>query len=62
MTEKKKVFEMYDKSSKKWIKAVMDEGVEPKDKAYMLDFVLAQIEIFTVMDEMEMGVSAVEKN
>jgi|TARA_R110000751_G_scaffold163673_1_gene269886 hypothetical protein len=62
MTEKKKVFEMYDKSSKKWIKAVMDEGVEPKDKSYMLDFVLAQIEIFTVMDEMEMGVSAVEKN
>ena len=40
----------------------MDEGATQEDKPYILDFVLAQIEIYTVMDEMEMGISAVEKN
>lgn len=62
MMGKKKVLEMFDKSSGKWIRTVLDEGATKSDKTYMFDFVLAQIEVFTTMDEMEMGICTVVKN
>tara|TARA_R100001460_G_C3412602_1_gene159833 strand:- start:263 stop:451 length:189 start_codon:yes stop_codon:yes gene_type:complete len=62
MPEKKKVIEIYDKNKQKWIKAVVQGDVEPDKSNYMYDLIMAQIEIYTVQDEMELGVSSVEKN
>jgi|TARA_R100001198_G_scaffold13983_1_gene6327 hypothetical protein len=62
MPEKKKVIEIYDKNKQKWIKAVVQGDVDPDKSAYMYDLIMAQIEIFTVQDEMELGIASVEKN
>ena len=62
MTEKKKIIEIYDKNKGKWIKAVVAQDVDPDKSAYMYDLIMAQIEIYTVKDEMEIGVSTIEKN
>ena len=62
MPEKKKVIEIYDKNKQKWIKAVVQGDVDPDKSTYMYDLIMAQIEIFTVQDEMELGIASVEKN
>jgi len=62
MPEKKKVIEIYDKNKQKWIKAVVQGDVEPDKSNYMYDLIMAQIEIYTVQDEMELGVATIEKN
>jgi len=62
MTEKKKIIEIYDKNKGQWVKAVIDGNVDPDKSTYMYDLIMAQIEIFTVQDEMEIGVTTIEKN
>ena len=62
MPEKKKVIEIYDKNKQKWIKAVVQGDVDTDKSAYMYDLIMAQIEIFTVQDEMQLGIASVEKN
>ena len=62
MTQKKKVIEIYDKNKGKWIKAVVASDADPDRSTHMYDLIMAQIEIFTVQDEMELGIATVEKN
>jgi hypothetical protein len=62
MTQKKKVIEIYDKNKKKWIKAIVEGDAQPDKSHHMYDLIMAQIEIFTVQDEMELGIATVEKN
>lgn len=62
MARKKKIIEIYDKNKGKWVKAVIDKDVDPDKSTHMYDLIMAQIEIFTVQDEMELGIATVEKN
>ena len=62
MARKKKIIEIYDKNKGKWVKAVIDKDVDPDKSTHMYDLIMAQIEIFTIQDEMELGVAVVEKN
>tara|TARA_R100001460_G_scaffold34456_3_gene66942 strand:+ start:233 stop:427 length:195 start_codon:yes stop_codon:yes gene_type:complete len=62
MPIKKKVIEIYDKNKGQWVKAVIDGNVDPDKSNYMYDLIMAQIEIYTVQDEMELGVATIEKN
>jgi len=62
MAQKKKVIEIYDKNKGKWIKAVVAGDADPDKSTHMYDLIMAQIEIFTVQDEMELGIATVEKN
>jgi|TARA_R100000084_G_C4625303_1_gene135473 hypothetical protein len=63
MKPKKRIFEIFDKKSGKVIRAVGDDKTTPsRDKLFMYDYVIAQIEVFTTMDDMELGVCFVEKN
>jgi hypothetical protein len=63
MTSKKqKVIEIYDKHNGKWIKAVIPPDSDPDKSTYMYDFIMAQVEVFTVMDEMELDIATVDKN
>lgn len=63
MKPKKRIFEIFDKKSGKVIRAVGDDKNAPnRDKLFMYDYVIAQIEVFTTMDDMELGVCFVEKN
>lgn len=59
---KKKVIEIYDKNKGKWIKAVVSADVDVDKTVHMYDLIMAQIEIYTVQDEMELGIATVEKN
>lgn len=62
MARKKKVIEIYDKNKGTWIKAVVANDVDPDKSNHMYDLIMAQIEIFTVQDEMRLGIATVEKN
>ena len=60
--KKKKVIEFYDKNKKKYVKAIVEEKNPFAKDAHVYDFIMAQIEVYTVMDEMELGIATVEKN
>jgi len=62
MVKKRKAHRMeyFDKEKKKWIKVAMGEVVDEK-VMHMHDFVVAQIEIMTTIEEMNTGLSP-EKN
>jgi len=63
MKSKKRVIEIFDKKSGKLVHAIDDEDLKSSvDKAYMYDYVLAQIEVFTTIDEMLLGICTIEKN
>jgi len=60
--KKKKIIEFYDKNKKRVVKAVIAEENPFAKDAYIYDYIMAQIEVYAVMDEMELGIATIIKN
>lgn len=60
--KKKKILELFDEQSQRWVKAVVaqNDGDEPTIR--MHEFIMAQIEVYSVIDDMLLNGAVIEKN
>lgn len=62
MTKRKKIVEVFNIKRGKVIQAVFEKDSTIDKSSFMFDFVMAQIEVYTVMDEMELDTAIIDKN
>ena len=59
---KKKIIELFDEQSQRWVKAVVAQNEGNESMIKMHEFIMAQIEVYSVIDDMLLNGIDIEKN